>query len=66
MSDQDALKVLLAGLSIFTETQQLFSDEFWKKMNDFLASGEALCTWNDIQDFSNRLKEFARKEGVQL
>jgi hypothetical protein len=69
MNDQDALKILLASLLIFTETQQLFSDEFWKEMTDFLHDGKDVSpgsAWDDVAFFYDRLKEFAKQKGVQL
>lgn len=65
MKDEDALKVILASLLIFEETQQLFSDEFWDEMDKFQVEG-TLCTWLDISKFHERLKAFARQKGVQL
>ncbi|MCL4295236.1 MAG: hypothetical protein KJ077_05890 [Anaerolineae bacterium] len=69
MNDQDALRCLLASLLIFTETQQLFSDEFWNEMTSFLHDGRDVSpgsAWDDVTLFYERLKEFAQQKGVQL
>jgi hypothetical protein len=65
MNDKDALKIMLAGLDIFRQIQAEFTDPFWQEMCEYLGGETPVdCTWNQIDAFYNRLKEFAVEKQV--
>ena len=60
--DKEILDVMLEGLDIFNRSLEFFSESTWQKMNDDITCDDPVdCTWNQVKDLHDRLKEFAEK-----